>query len=95
MGIFSRGPSLREIDDSSIHYIEERMSEALQTGRFERWQFDALLQDMRSYIKRHNLGMWKRSRLVGNLEVFLEKVATKEERLFLLNKARQDLIDKR
>lgn len=95
MGLFGGGPSLREIDDFSLARIEERIGEAQQTGRFERWQFEALLKDLRDYGSRHKLSLWKRSRFLGILEVFLSKIVTKQEREFLMNMARQDLVDRK
>ena len=90
--VFGGGPSLKDVDDFSLALIDECIGQALHSGSVSREGFHTILREMEAYSDQQNLGTWKKSRMLGNLEMFLSQTVPKDERLALLAEARDYLI---
>lgn len=80
MGFFSSGPTLRQVDDYSIMRIDEELGQSIHLRRVDRGVLESLLDEFHAYSTQHNLGMIKKSKIVGNLEFFLSQAVSSPER---------------
>ena len=87
--LFAGGPSLREIDEYFREAFERHLgkAEAIGDGVF-RENYELLLEDLRGYVDRHNLSLWKRTRFAGNMEGLLRQYLPKEAVKVLVKQAR-------
>ena len=90
--IFGGGPSLKEVDDFSLALIDECIGSALYDGSVNGAGFDTVLREMAAYSDKHNLGTWKKSRMLGNLDMFLSQAVDADKRAELITEAREELI---
>jgi hypothetical protein len=80
MSFFSSGPSLTEVNQYSIRTIDQAIGSALHTRCVDREAFDQLLTEFEAYWKTNRLGMVKKAKMMGNIELFLSQAVSSPER---------------
>lgn len=80
MGFFSRAPSLRQIDQYSIEMIESFLGGNLNTGSIDEEQMHKLLDQFADYCQKNRLGILGKSKIIGNIELFLSQTVPTIER---------------
>ncbi len=96
MSIFGGGgPTLHEIDKFSFDKIYKYLFDpkSLDETTFGE-NYKKLLIELRDYCDEHDLSLWKRSRFVGNIEMFLRQYFSKEAAKILWVKAKEALTHK-